>query len=105
MASTAPWPRYVQVIVSPSRSAAARADRDRLLALAEVRAAADEALGEHALALLLELADLEHRAEVVQLRLLWDPGGVDGDHAWFLSSGVAAAASKTAARSSARRAS
>ena len=64
---TVPAVRAGHRVAVPQRGGGA--DRHRLLALAEVGAAADETLGEHAMALVLEEADLVHRAQVPELGL------------------------------------
>ena len=66
IARTAPWPRYVQLIVSPRPQRARRADHDGLLAVAQMRRAAHEALREQAVALALEVPDLVHGAQPFQ---------------------------------------
>ena len=110
MASTAPWPRYVQVIVSPSRSARQRRPRPPPGPGTDAWSRAP-GLGEEALALLLEEADLEHRAEEVELRLERDSGELvlalvllkrESSRGIGWSPAAAAAARSTAARSCSR---
>jgi hypothetical protein len=59
---------------APKRRAGA--DRDRLLAGAQVRGAAHQVLGEQPLDLLLEEADLDHAAKEVEQLLLGQFTGV-----------------------------